>query len=171
MKLAALVMLMASCLPATRDTDPPPSDCSEQAPMVEVWDCDVWSTLYRCIGATEREVTALEWLAGRESGCGQRMWNPTSSDIGYVQLNGIHGKPGWYDGTYWAEGWAVELYGLAPYTNLANWRSNTTTSDGQVRVARASLHLLRGGTEPDTFRGCSNWRHRGWRRGNGCGVA
>lgn len=151
-------------------------DCVEAVPPVEVFDCEAWDPLYACLGATETEVRAMNWLRARESACGERLQNPRTSDIGDCQLNGVHGRPGHHGGRRWPSGWAVERFGLAPSTSLASWRSNTDTPEGRARLAAACLFLVRDADdgalgEPDAFRGCKHWRHPGWRRTFGCGVA
>lgn len=187
--LSALLFapLLGFCAPApsAEQAPPPPAvvgvaECVPLAPVVQTVNCDDWDDLYRCLQATVTEVQTLNWIRQRESGCGWRLVNPGSSDIGDCQLNGAaHGVPGWSFGQYWPNGWAVDRIGLRPGTDRETWRSNASydNPEGITRLAAACLMLLRGVDDghlgvPDAFKGCKAWKvHKQIRKGFGCGVA
>ena len=143
-------------------TLPPPT--TEPRPVPVPGDCDSWAAVFRWYGATDREVefffvSGYPWgvprtnIIRRESGCGLDFVNEATSDRYVCMLNGINWTPGYAYGTYYPNGWPMDVFGFR------GGRSITTQQEASnPAIIPACLWLLRGGTTPDAFEGVSHWR-------------
>ena len=108
----------------------------------EKGNCESLANVFRNYGMTDDEAYFFfgRGILERESGCGRDTYNERTGDTGVCQLTHLHSKPGYFFGTYYGQGWAVELFGL--YVGKAHGGFHKD----HPNTVPACLWLLRGGT-------------------------
>lgn len=110
----------------------------------EKGNCESLAQVFRHYGMTDNEYYFFftRGILERESGCGRDTYNDRTGDTGVCQLTHLHSKPGYFNGKYYDNGWAVDLFGL--YVGKAHGGYHKD----HPNIVPACLFLLRKGFEP-----------------------
>lgn len=160
MKLSALLISTTLLIPVA---DLPSADRLEryeiQDPDFYVrGNCESLAKVFRHYGMTDEEYSFFfkRGILWRESQCGIDTYNERTGDTGVCQLTHWHSKPGYYNGTYYSNGWATELFELLVgkyWGGIHRDHSN---------IIPACLWLLRGGNFEPGIVDTDPWNIENW---------
>lgn len=114
------------------ETMPPPETFPDQPGK---GDCDAWFAEFVRHGATEAELAYFftggqsgKGIVYRETMCGLRTINPSTSDRGICQTNGVHAEPGYFGGRYFGMGgWLLALLDIRHPSRLDDGLDSDST--------------------------------------------